>query len=99
MKLNTLLSSGLAALVLIVSGCSSQNKACEDVTQKAEQAKECQILQRKITQAKDNPIAKTELERRYQENCTNIRYYRDDKVSAVCANKQKIKEFTEQAEK
>jgi len=78
--------------VIVITGCASQENACEDITLASEQIQECQSLQRKISNAKDRPIIRTELERQYQKNCIDIRYYRDDKQSAICGNKKKIDE-------
>ena len=78
------------AATAAVSGCSSSNKACEDVNVAAEQVQHCQALQRQITQAKDQPIVRTELERRFETDCIDVRYYRDDQQVAICDNKQEI---------
>ncbi|MCJ8271787.1 MAG: hypothetical protein MJK04_20615 [Psychrosphaera sp.] len=58
----------------------------------SEQIQECQSLQRQITNSKNQPIKRTELERRYQVDCIDIRYYRDDKQVAICGNKHQIEE-------
>jgi hypothetical protein len=76
--------------VIAVTGCATQENACEDITLASEQIQQCQSLQRKITNAKDRPIIRTELERQYQNNCIDIRFYRDDKQPAICGNKRKI---------
>jgi hypothetical protein len=79
-------------LFLTLVGCSTIENACEDVTLASEQIQECQSLQRQIANSKDRPIKRTELERRYQVDCIDIRYYRDDKQVAICGNKHKIEE-------
>jgi len=76
--------------VIAITGCATQENACEDITLISEQIQECQSLQRQITNAKDRPIIRTELERQYQSNCIDIRYYRDDKQPAICGNKESI---------
>lgn len=76
--------------IIALAGCASQEHACEDVTLASEQVQECQSLQRQITNAKNQPIIRTELERRYQTDCIDIRFYRDDKQAAICGNKQAI---------
>jgi len=86
-------------LVALVGGCSSSKNICEDVTLASEQVKQCQVLQRQITQAKDRPVYRTELERRYQKDCIDIRFYRDDQQAAICGNKHKIKEIRKSAKK
>lgn len=82
-------------LTFVISACSSTDDACEDVTLASEQIQECQSLQRQITQAKGQPIIRTELERRYQQDCIDVRYYRDEQQSAICGNKHKLGEIKE----
>lgn len=80
---------------LLLSACSSQSDSCEDITIATEQIQECQALQRQIVSAKDKPIIRTELERRYQTDCVEMRYYRQEHQSAICGNKDKIDEIKE----
>ena len=85
-------------LVIIVSGllffsaCSSNNNVCEDVTLASEQVQQCQLLHKQIINAKGTPLLRTELERRYQQDCIDIRYYRDDKQAGICGNKAEVVE-------
>jgi hypothetical protein len=81
--------------LMTIAGCSATENACEDITTSSEQIQECQSLQRQIANTKDRPIIRTELERRYQVDCIDIRYYRDDKQAAICGNKQKIGDSVE----
>lgn len=76
--------------VVFLSACSSSNNVCEDVTLASEQVQQCQSLHKQIVNAKNKPIIRTELERRYQQDCIDIRYYRDDKQAGVCGNKQEV---------
>lgn len=76
--------------VLFFSGCSSHDSICEDVTLASEQIQQCQSLHKKIINAKNKPIIRTELERRYQQDCIDIRFYRDDKQAGVCGNKAQV---------
>ena len=78
---------------VLLAGCSSSSNVCEDVTLASEQIQQCQMLQRQITNAKGSPLIRTELERRYQTDCIDVRYYRDARQSAICGNKHKIKEI------
>jgi hypothetical protein len=78
-------------------GCSSNDQVCEDITLASEQIKQCQILHRQITNTKGKPIIRTELERRYQQDCIDIRYYRDEKQSAICGNKHRVDEIRKNA--
>lgn len=98
MKLN-LLSWASAMGVLALAACTNTNtdKACEDVTLASEQIQQCQILHRKIANAKNEPLIRTELERRYQQDCIDIRYYRDEHQIAICDNKEEIQEVREEA--
>ena len=79
--------------VVLFSACSSNDNACEDVTLASEQVQQCQSLHKQIVNAKNKPIIRTELERRYQQDCIDIRYYRDDKQVGVCGNKEEIEEL------
>ena len=83
---------------MLLSGCSSHEKVCEDITIAAEQMKQCQVLQRQIANSKDSPLLRSELERRYEQDCINLRYYRDDQQKAVCANKGKLESLAEKNE-
>ncbi len=78
--------------VVFISACGSNNNACEDVTLASEQVQQCQSLHKQIINAKNKPLLRTELERRYQQDCIDIRYYRDDKQSAICGNKAEVAE-------
>jgi hypothetical protein len=77
---------------VLLASCSSSSDTCEDITLASEQIQECQVLHRKIINAKGDVLIRTELERRYQQDCIDIRYYRDDRQAAICGNKQKIEE-------
>lgn len=80
-------------LVSVLSACAAQENACEDVTLASEQIQACQLLQRKITQAKGQPLIRTELERRYQQDCVDVRYYRDEHQQGICGNKDNLEEI------
>lgn len=78
-----------------LSSCSIKNDSCEDAALASEQVQQCLALQRQIVRTKDKPILRTELERRYQVDCVDIRYYRDEQQPAVCGNKKKIAQAIE----
>lgn len=80
-------------VVSFLSACATQENACEDVTLASEQIQECQVLQKKITQAKGTPLIRTELERRYQQDCIDVRYYRDEHQQGICGNKKSLEEI------
>lgn len=83
------------SLTFMLMGCSSSGDVCEDVTLASEQVQQCQALHRQIVSAKGQPLIRTELERRYQQDCIDIRYYRDEKQQAICGNKHKTEEIKE----
>lgn len=80
---------GAFLVAWLFSGCAMHNPPCEEATVAAEQMQQCLVLQRQIVQAKDKPIIRTELERRYQLDCVDIRYYRDDHRLQKCDVKGK----------
>lgn len=84
-------------LICLLSSCSSSENVCEDITLATEQIQECQSLHKRIVNAKGDVIVRTELERRYQQDCVDIRYYRDEKQAAICGNKHKLEEIREVA--
>ncbi|MCP5078362.1 MAG: hypothetical protein GY951_09950 [Psychromonas sp.] len=84
-------------VITLLASCSSADNACEDVTLASEQIHECQALHKRIVNAKGDVIIRTELERRYQQDCIDIRFYRDERQAAICGNKHKIKEIRESA--
>ena len=86
-----------SAMVIALSGCSSSEDTCEDITLASEQIQQCQILHKQIINAKGRPLVRTELERRYETDCIDVRYYRDEKQTAICGNKQNIKKIRESA--
>ncbi len=87
----------VACMAAALTGCSSNDNICEDITLASEQIQQCQILHRQIINAKGKPIIRTELERRYQQDCIDIRYYRDEKQQAICGNKHRVKEIIKSA--
>jgi hypothetical protein len=86
-----------ACITVVLTGCSSNDNACEDITLASEQIQQCQALHRQIINAKGKPLKRTELERRYEQDCIDIRYYRDEKQSAICGNKDRVEEIRESA--
>ncbi|PHR80950.1 MAG: hypothetical protein COA59_16765 [Colwellia sp.] len=85
-------------IAIVLTGCSSHDNTCEDITLASEQIQQCQALQRQIINAKGKLIIRTELERRYQQDCIDIRYYRDEKQSAICGNKHRVEDIRKHAE-
>ena len=85
------------SMIIALTGCSSSDDACEEITLASEQVHECQMLHKKIINAKGQPLIRTELERRYEVDCIDVRYYRDEKQLAICGNKQRVEEIRESA--
>ncbi len=85
------------SLTLVLAACSSNDNACEDITLASEQIQQCQALHRQIVNAKGQPLIRTELERRYQQDCIDVRYYRDEKQVAICGNKKRVEQIREAA--
>ena len=83
---------GAMLIVVTLTSCSSSENVCEDVTLASEQMQQCQKLHRQIIRAKGKPLIRTELERRYQQDCLDLRYYRDEQQAAICGNKHKRSE-------
>lgn len=88
-----------ASIAIVLTGCSSNNNICEDITLASEQIQQCQALHRQIVNAKGKTLIRTELERRYQQDCIDIRYYRDEKQSAICGNKDRVEDIKKSARK
>ncbi len=86
------------SFAFLLAGCST-NDACEDITLASEQIQQCQALHRQIVNTKGKPLIRTELERRYQQDCIDVRYYRDEKQLAICGNKHKSEEIRNNVEK
>lgn len=85
--------------IIVLASCSSVDDACEDVTLASEQIQECQALHKKIVNAKGDILIRTELDRRYQQDCIDIRYHRDELQAATCGNKHKVEEIIKSAKK
>ena len=83
-------------IITFLASYSNVDNACEDVTLASEQIQECQALHKQIVNTK-SVIVRTELDRRYQQDCIDIRYYRDEHQAAICGNKHKIKEVRKSA--
>lgn len=94
--MKTITITVLSTLLLTQVGCMSfQGDPCEDLLEIREQEAECLSLRKQIEQmkSKGNPITRTELQRRYEEDCSNLRYYRDEKEDARCGSKANIDKF------
>lgn len=75
--------------IFLLNACSIVGDECEDVVAVAEQNQQCLTLQKRIHNNKQQPIALKELERRYEADCVDHRYYRDKQKSTICENNKK----------
>ncbi|MBC3764267.1 hypothetical protein [Neptunicella marina] len=74
-----------AACIALVS-CAQQPQRCEDILVIKEQQLECKKLQFQIKN-NTNPQQVLEAQRRFDENCADLRYYRDQ-FDTVCKGEQ-----------
>ncbi|WP_206483378.1 hypothetical protein [Thalassotalea sp. G2M2-11] len=88
----------VSSAMVLLSSCATQENVCEDITIANEQLQQCQVLQKQIAKAKDRPIIRTELERRYQTDCVDVRYYRDEHQEAICGNKQQLEQLKQKGD-
>ncbi|WP_284245042.1 hypothetical protein [Thalassotalea insulae] len=79
--------------VFLFASCATRGNICEDITEAKEQMQACQLLKKQIANAKERPLIRTELERRYENDCIEIRYYRDDIQEAKCGNKENLEQI------
>jgi hypothetical protein len=84
------------SVTALLASCSNVDDTCEDVTLASEQIQQCQSLHKQIINA-NSVLLRTELDRRYQQDCVDIRYYRDEKQAAICGNKHKVQEIRQSA--
>ena len=67
-----------------VGGCASQSNLCEDILEVKAQAQQCEVLQKAIRNPKNPQMALT-ARQRFDNECVNFRYYRDD-YDTICKN-------------
>ena len=66
----------------ILSGCSSTDLPCEEILEVKQQRQECEKLRKTMSRTsypQQAPTAKL----RYEEECLNLRYYRDE-YDTIC---------------
>ncbi|MDC8830991.1 hypothetical protein [Alteromonas gilva] len=67
-----------------LTGCASQSTLCEDIMEVKAQAQQCKVLEQAIRNPKNPQMALT-ARQRYEAECENFRYYRDD-YDTICKN-------------
>lgn len=70
----------------VLASCAQQPQRCEDILVIKEQQLECKKLQFQIKN-NTNPQQVLEAQRRFDESCADLRYYRDQ-FDTVCKGEQ-----------
>ena len=81
------------AFLVGLCGCTSNPRNCEEILEIKEQQAQCSLLKKQIVAAKKSTLLRSELERRYQNDCVDTRFYRDDHQEAICKNKKQMKDI------
>lgn len=79
----------ILSVLIYLSACSIKNEQCEKLSEISKQQKQCVLLKKRIIDNSNEPLLKSELERRYQIDCVDVRYYRDDQNIDTCEDKNK----------
>lgn len=77
-----MVSSGIVCL----ASCMVQRAPCEDIVEVNRQIRECQQL-KKDMQSKEHPQHALTARKRFEQECVNLRYYRDD-FDTICKKNQ-----------
>lgn len=72
---------------LVLASCVGGQQPCEAILEVKSQHKECEQL-RKIMKKSGYPQQALTAKKRYEESCTNLRYYRDD-YDTICKGNNK----------
>ena len=70
-----------------LTGCASQSPLCEDILEVKAQAQQCKVLEQAMRSPKNPQMALT-ARQRFEAECENLRYYRDD-YDTICKNGEK----------
>ncbi len=77
-------TSSMLLTSYLLTGCASQSILCEDILEVKAQAQQCKVLQQAMRNPKNPQMALT-ARQRYEAECENFRYYRDD-YDTICKN-------------
>ena len=69
-----------------LGGCASQSNLCEDILEVKAQEQQCEVLQKAIRNPKNPQMALT-ARQRFENECVNFRYYRDE-YDTICKGKE-----------
>ncbi len=91
-----------AALAMsLISACTHTTRRCEEIEDVIAQRQECEDLERRIKQT-DSVVVRTNLQNVYDEQCVNLRFYRDGfDDDQVCSSQQReegVKKATKEIE-
>lgn len=75
------------SITVFLAGCVSSEQPCEEILEVKRQHQECEQL-RKIMGKSGYPQQALTAKKRYEESCTNLRYYRDD-YDTICKGNNK----------
>ncbi|GAA0857354.1 hypothetical protein [Aliiglaciecola litoralis] len=82
---NRLMRSAIVSVTVVaLHGCASNENPCEQILEVKQQHQDCERL-RKTMSKTDYPQQALTAKLRYEEACTNLRYYRDE-FDTICKN-------------
>jgi hypothetical protein len=78
----------LVLIMLIGLGCVSKNPPCEDILEVKRQTLQCERW-RKVMNNNNYPQQASTAKERYEQECQNLRYYRDD-YDTICKGNETV---------
>ncbi len=72
-----------STILLLVTGCANDNLLCEDILEVKHQHQVCNQLSKTINNDKTNPQQAMTARNRFESECQDLRYYRDD-YDTIC---------------
>lgn len=85
-SLQAILMLTCSGLLLSLQGCASQSNLCEDILEVKAQNQQCEVLQKAMRNPKNPQMALT-ARQRFENECENFRYYRNE-YDTICKNGQ-----------
>ena len=79
--------SSAAILIMLqtaLQGCATKSNLCEDILEVKAQNQQCHVLQKAMRNPKNPQMALT-ARQRFENECENFRYYRND-YDTICKN-------------
>lgn len=87
MNQRTLSLACAVLLPLLVTSCASKNPPCEEINEVNRQLRECAEL-KKYMYDRNHPQQALTARKRYEQECVNLRYYRDE-YDTICKKNEK----------